>query len=201
MRKRSLETPETVSNPSPNHKRRRSSPMAQAIRPFPPSMPYGINMGPALPPHPQSYQFQPPAPLSYDAHSRQSLFVYGANSSMQPMFPQPSHVEHASAAAAASTPYYYPQHLQPQYIATYYQTDERPIRRKSKSKQSISWTPQEDKLLLELKDVHKLGWREILNHFKDRTANACQFRWRRIVSGITPNTSPAKRHSINYLLN
>ena len=69
VRKRSLETPETVSNPSPNHKRRRSSPMAQAIRPFPPSMPYGINMGPALPPHPQSYQFQPPAPLSYDAHT------------------------------------------------------------------------------------------------------------------------------------
>lgn len=196
-----METSETVSNPSPTYKRRRSSSMAQAIQPIPPSMPYGITMGPTISPQPYPYQLQPPPPMSYDAYSRQSLFVYGSSSSMQPVFSHSSHVEHASAAGAASTPYYYHQHLQPQYIATYYQTEERPVRRKSKSKQSLSWTPQEDKLLLELKDVHKLGWREILNHFKDRTANACQFRWRRIVSGITPNTSPAKRHSINYLLN
>lgn len=52
-----------------------------------------------------------------------------------------------------------------------------------KSKQSSTWTQKEDKILRELKEVQKLGWREILTFFPDRTPNACQFRWRRIISG------------------
>ncbi|CAI5756199.1 unnamed protein product [Candida verbasci] len=55
-----------------------------------------------------------------------------------------------------------------------------PIRRKSK--QSTTWSPKEDKLLRELKEIQKLGWREISTFFHDRTPNACQFRWRRIIS-------------------
>lgn len=53
-----------------------------------------------------------------------------------------------------------------------------------RTKQSSTWSPQEDKLLRELKEVQKLGWREISTFFHDRTPNACQFRWRRIISSL-----------------
>lgn len=39
---------------------------------------------------------------------------------------------------------------------------------------------EDDTLLKYLKEVRHLGWREISLHFKNRTANGCQFRWRRI---------------------
>ncbi|ODV81088.1 uncharacterized protein CANTADRAFT_20628 [Suhomyces tanzawaensis NRRL Y-17324] len=84
---------------------------------------------------------------------------------------------------------------------------------KRRSKQSTTWSAKEDKLLRELKEVQKLGWREISSFFQDRTPNACQFRWRRIISGTSSGTSthttlhhgnPDKKkshHSINFLLN
>lgn len=74
---------------------------------------------------------------------------------------------------------------------------------KKKLKQLTTWTPKEDKLLRELKEVQKLGWREISLYFPDRTPNACQFRWRRIISGTSTTASVAKKshHSINFLLN
>lgn len=53
-----------------------------------------------------------------------------------------------------------------------------------KSKQSSTWSADEDKLLRELKEVQKLGWREISTFFHERTPNACQFRWRRIISNL-----------------
>lgn len=53
-----------------------------------------------------------------------------------------------------------------------------------KSKQSSTWSAEEDKLLRELKEVQKLGWREISTFFHERTPNACQFRWRRIISNL-----------------
>ncbi|CAK9437564.1 uncharacterized protein LODBEIA_P19420 [Lodderomyces beijingensis] len=59
-----------------------------------------------------------------------------------------------------------------------------PLRKKPK--QSTNWTSAEDKLLLELKEVRKLGWREISTFFHDRTPNACQFRWRRMISAVSP---------------
>lgn len=46
-----------------------------------------------------------------------------------------------------------------------------------------SWDPQDDVLLRHLKEVKKLGWKEIAQYFKNRTPNACQFRWRRLKSG------------------
>lgn len=192
MSKRPLELPETVINPSPTHKRQRSSPMSQAAQPIIATNPYNSMVGQTLPP----LAYQIPSP----SYPRQALFVYGNDPSMHMVYPPSSHGGTVSAAPAAANPYFYPQHLQPQYFASYYLPEDLPVRRRSRAKHSLSWTAQEDKLLMELKDVHKLGWREILNHFKDRTANACQFRWRRIVSGITPNESPVKRHSINYLL-
>ncbi|KAI5949806.1 hypothetical protein KGF57_004629 [Candida theae] len=57
-----------------------------------------------------------------------------------------------------------------------------------KSKQSSTWSADEDKVLRELKEVQKLGWREISSFFQDRTPNACQFRWRRIISNLDANS-------------
>ncbi|KAF8467625.1 hypothetical protein BDZ91DRAFT_119419 [Kalaharituber pfeilii] len=47
----------------------------------------------------------------------------------------------------------------------------------------MSWDPEDDVLLKELKEGQRLGWKEIATHFPGRTSHACQFRWRRLVSG------------------
>lgn len=49
-------------------------------------------------------------------------------------------------------------------------------------KTSKSWSKREDKLLLSLKEIDRLNWCQIANHFSDRTTNGCQFRWRRLMS-------------------
>ncbi|KAK9461352.1 uncharacterized protein V1516DRAFT_675727 [Lipomyces oligophaga] len=46
-----------------------------------------------------------------------------------------------------------------------------------------SWDPHDDLILRHLKERQKLGWKDIANHFPGRTPNACQFRWRRLMSG------------------
>lgn len=51
------------------------------------------------------------------------------------------------------------------------------------SKNPSSWDPQDDILLRHLKEVKKLGWKDISQYFTNRTPNACQFRWRRLKSG------------------
>ncbi|SCU85617.1 LADA_0D08592g1_1 [Lachancea dasiensis] len=53
----------------------------------------------------------------------------------------------------------------------------------TQTKNPSSWDPQDDVLLRHLKEVKKLGWKEIAQYFKNRTPNACQFRWRRLRSG------------------
>ncbi|CEP61804.1 uncharacterized protein LALA0_S04e01090g [Lachancea lanzarotensis] len=53
----------------------------------------------------------------------------------------------------------------------------------AQTKNPSSWDPQDDVLLRHLKEVRKLGWKEIAQYFKNRTPNACQFRWRRLRSG------------------
>lgn len=88
---------------------------------------------------------------------------------------------------------------QQQYVP-YLQGISVPPEMKRKSKQSTTWTPKEDKLLRELKEIQKLGWREIAGFFEDRTPNACQFRWRRIISG-TVTEGRKKHHSIKFILN
>lgn len=44
---------------------------------------------------------------------------------------------------------------------------------------SPTWTEKEDQLLDNLVSVHRLKWKDIAEYFPTRTANACQFRWRR----------------------
>ncbi|QLL31683.1 hypothetical protein HG536_0B05480 [Torulaspora globosa] len=53
----------------------------------------------------------------------------------------------------------------------------------NKTKNPSSWDPQDDILLRHLKEVKKLGWKDISQYFANRTPNACQFRWRRLKSG------------------
>lgn len=50
---------------------------------------------------------------------------------------------------------------------------------------SSAWPPEDDRLLRKLKEEKKLGWREIASYFPNRTLNACQFRWRRLVIGVS----------------
>jgi len=52
----------------------------------------------------------------------------------------------------------------------------------STARQSNAWSSNDDELLKYLKEVKNLGWREISMYFQNRTANGCQFRWRRIVA-------------------
>lgn len=47
----------------------------------------------------------------------------------------------------------------------------------------MSWDPNDDILLKQLKEEQRLGWKEIATHFRGRTSHACQFRWRRLASG------------------
>ena len=50
-------------------------------------------------------------------------------------------------------------------------------------KHPSSWEPIDDLLLRHLKEIKKMGWKEISQYFENRTPNACQFRWRRLKSG------------------
>lgn len=96
------------------------------------------------------------------------------------------------------TQYYY---SQPQYQGMTYSNNMmlpvHPFRPRKKSKHSTIWTSSEDRLLRELKEVQKLGWREMSSYFKDRTPNACQFRWRRLVSGVTQTSPKLKEFGVN----
>ncbi|SMN18263.1 similar to Saccharomyces cerevisiae YER088C DOT6 Protein involved in rRNA and ribosome biogenesis [Maudiozyma saulgeensis] len=51
------------------------------------------------------------------------------------------------------------------------------------TKNPSSWDPMDDLLLRHLKEIQKMGWKEISQYFDNRTPNACQFRWRRLKSG------------------
>lgn len=61
----------------------------------------------------------------------------------------------------------------------------------SANRNPSSWDPQDDVLLRHLKEVKKLGWKEIAQYFNNRTPNACQFRWRRLKSGNLKSKSVA----------
>lgn len=58
---------------------------------------------------------------------------------------------------------------------------------KNSARTPTSWDPEDDALLMHLKDQQKLGWKAIAGHFQNRTPNACQFRWRRLKLGNLKN--------------
>lgn len=169
------------------------------------------------PPMHSQIQYQALPPQAQQLPQRQQYYVPPQYAPQQ--FAQPGYQLHQA-------------HQQPPHYVTYYQsvygTGEQAIAgspslntsyygyERRKSKQSSTWTPKEDKLLRELKEVQKLGWRDISSFFHDRTPNACQFRWRRIISGTnggsisgaageleTGKGKYAKKshHSISYILN
>lgn len=66
------------------------------------------------------------------------------------------------------------------------------------SKNPSSWDPQDDILLRHLKEVKKLGWKDISQYFTNRTPNACQFRWRRLKSGNLKSNKTANVDVTEY---
>lgn len=65
-------------------------------------------------------------------------------------------------------------------------------------KNPSSWDPQDDLLLRHLKEVKKLGWKDISQFFNNRTPNACQFRWRRLKSGNLKSNKTALVNVTDY---
>lgn len=108
-------------------------------------------------------------------------------------------------------PYYIPQKQQiPQQHPIYYvhyNPKDYKIQKNSSTRQSNAWTYEDDCLLKYLKEVRNLGWREISMHFKSRTANGCQFRWRRIASIAKVSTdkktlkNESRSNSLDRILN
>lgn len=124
--------------------------------------------------------------------------------SLPPMQPQ----------VQAIQPQVYYQPYPPQQYYTYVQPqgDALPSNRHRKTKHFSTWTPAEDKLLRELKEEQKMGWKQILTYLNDRTPNACQFRWRRVVGSInvassststlppnSPKETSSRSHSLTHI--
>lgn len=56
-------------------------------------------------------------------------------------------------------------------------------------------------MLRYLKETKKLGWKEIALHFPNRTTNACQFRWRRLVFGNVRSVSTSSATPVSTSCN
>lgn len=69
------------------------------------------------------------------------------------------------------------------------------------SRTPSSWEPQDDVLLRHLKEVKRLGWKDIAQYFNNRTPNACQFRWRRLKSGSLKSVKPQDEEEASASVN
>lgn len=163
---------------------------------------YRINQIPLSHPHPPTAQPTIPPPA-----------IPGVQRSTQTTIPpaQP----HLQLQPPIQQPQVYYQPYPPQHYYTYIQPQGEhalPPNKRRKTKHFSTWTPAEDKLLRELKEEQKMGWKQILTYLNDRTPNACQFRWRRVVGSINvsntsvatlPPSSPAepssRSHSITHI--
>lgn len=139
--------------------------------------------------------------------------IPGIQSTIQTTLPQAQPHPHLQAPIQQPQVYYQP--YPPQQYYTYVQSqgeNSLPSNKRRKTKHFSTWTPAEDKLLRELKEEQKMGWKQILTYLNDRTPNACQFRWRRVVGSINvsntsvatlPPSSPAasssRSHSLTHI--
>lgn len=157
-------------------------------------------------------------PMSGDGHIVQRLHNYeGSAIRFDPNFAQQSGINPLNSN----------EHFRSKSINLPYRSHSIPgtnnehLQTQRKLKASSTWTEPEDRMLRALKEVKKLGWKEIATFFEGRTPNACQFRWRRIMSSLAAESknnasqriSPltgrslhkpkeSKRvHSIHFLLN
>lgn len=100
---------------------------------------------------------------------------------------------HSSSCIASSAPIAIPHQQHTVNGADRHQhhhasTSTSPMSRNSERRKTpSSWDPHDDMILRHLKEQLKLGWKEISSHFPNRTTNACQFRWRRLMSGTLRN--------------
>ncbi|KAH3666208.1 hypothetical protein OGAPHI_004397 [Ogataea philodendri] len=136
------------------------------------STPSQYMLSPQLPP-PRQYTYSQQHPYSmphpYMGAYRHDPFDHVDYLAHSPTYPLPP--------PSASAPY--PVSQPPMIIPTPPQSSTR-----YDSKSSTAWTPEDDKLLRMLKEEKNYGWREIASYFPNRTLNACQFRWRRLVVGV-----------------
>lgn len=138
--------------------------------------------------YPQQYPYNYQYPVYYQVPAAQPI----AGQQLPPIQYPPNYYNQIPQAQAQIQPRVTPAPPQGNSLPIYYYNN---INEK-KGKLSTTWTAKEDKLLRELKEQQKLGWRDISTFFNDRTPNACQFRWRRIISSIT-KTQDSKRGSDN----
>lgn len=131
--------------------------------------------------YPQQYPYNYQYPVYYQVPQSQPI----PGQQLPPIQYPPTYYNQIPQAQAQVQPRVAPQ---PTSLPIYYYNN---INEK-KGKLSTTWTAKEDKLLRELKEQQKLGWRDISTFFNDRTPNACQFRWRRIISSITKTQDPKK---------
>ncbi|ODV82715.1 hypothetical protein CANARDRAFT_25699 [[Candida] arabinofermentans NRRL YB-2248] len=116
---------------------------------------------------PSQQQQQPPIQRSQSMHHHH----LGGHAVQQQQHQHQQHQQH-----------HHQQHQQQQQASP--QQQQLSTSRSFMAKSSSAWAPEDDKLLRMLKEEKKLGWREIASYFPNRTLNACQFRWRRIVIGV-----------------
>lgn len=163
---------------------------------------YRINQVPILHLQPPTTQTTIPPPQ-----------IPGIRSTLPTTIPQAQPQPHLLAPIPQPQVYYQP--YAPQQYYTYVQPQGEsslPSNKPRKTKHFSTWTPAEDKLLRELKEEQKMGWKQILTYLNDRTPNACQFRWRRVVGSINvsntsvatlPPSSPAasssRSHSLTHI--
>lgn len=166
---------------------------------------------PSQTPHPQFSLHNPQHPGTPQLQDHLQMY-YQAQHSPQypPPPPPPSHyAQHSMETPQLQLPlqqqqiaYHAMHQVSPQqYSSVVYphgmHATSPPFKPRKKSKYSTIWTSKEDKLLRELKEVQNLGWREMAAYFEDRTPNACQFRWRRLVRGAAPGSPILHKHMVD----
>lgn len=123
---------------------------------------------------PMPYYPQNMMPIPHRHHPQQHPGV--------PITPSHSPINYVSSQQMAIPVYNYQQPRHGIAMGSVMPHNKYKISKGSPARQSNAWSSNDDELLKHLKEVKNLGWREISMYFENRTANGCQFRWRRIVA-------------------
>lgn len=197
--------PEHSKEPYPSYPKQPSTPVY-----MPPSPVYQMPSPPLSQHH---YQHQQP---QHQPHQYYQSQLEQQQQQHQPQNQQ-YHIQHQQQIPQVSLPVLYQLQTSgaPQGTTTTSLSAAAAAAIKSLPKQASAWSPEDDKLLRYLKEDRKLGWRDVATYFPRRTPNACQFRWRRIVSASKSCASStitkknpyisgkfdSKKSSVSYLLN
>ncbi|CCH44990.1 hypothetical protein BN7_4569 [Wickerhamomyces ciferrii] len=139
-------------------------------------------------PIPIQVQHQPQPIVQQPIPFNPQNFIVPPPHHQQPITPSQSPINYMSSN---STPYPQQQYQYHQPRMNINNVSKYKIQKSPTStRQSNAWSANDDELLKYLKEVKNLGWREISMYFQNRTANGCQFRWRRIVALTKSSSSP-----------